>query len=186
DDSNLEFDDVQPPFPYGSGLTPIPGLGLDGLPAAFVLSSGNYQLGSVNLSGGKTMVVTGTNTTLYVNGNFSTSGGGGLIIAPGASLKLYIAGSANFTGNGIVNGSGLSKSLSIYGLKTSTSFSYSGTSAFIGTVNAPNAAISFSGGAGAFGGFIGKTVNVNGGAHVAYDEALRTLGDFVLESWNEI
>ena len=186
DDANLEFDDVQPPFPYGSGLTPVSGIGLDGLPATFVLDSENYQLGSVNLSGGKTMVVTGTNTTLYVNGNFSTSGGGGVIIAPGASLKLYIAGSASFTGNGIVNGSGQARNLSIYGLKTSTSFSYSGTSEFIGTVNAPNAALSFSGSAGAFGGFIGKTANITGGAHIAYDEDLRNVGDFIMESWNEI
>src|SRR5438093_4771985 len=104
--------------------------------------------------------------TLYVNGNLSTSGGGGIIIAPGASLKLYIAGSASFTGNGIVNGTGRARNLSIYGLKTSTSFSYSGTSKFIGTVNAPNAALAFSGGAEAFGGFSGKTVNLSGGSHV--------------------
>jgi hypothetical protein len=184
DDANLQFDDVEPPFLYGAGLTPVAGT-VDDVPYTWVLPSGNYQLGSVNLSGGKTLYVTG-DATLYVNGNFSTSGGGGVIIAPGASLKLYIAGSANFTGNGIVNGSGRSRNLSIYGLKTSTSFSYSGTSAFIGTVNAPNAALSFSGSAGAFGGFIGKTANVSGGGHIAYDEDLRNVGDFILESWNEI
>jgi hypothetical protein len=139
----------------------------------------------VNLSGGKTMYVTG-DATLYVNGNFSTSGGGGVIIARGASLKLYIAGSASFTGNGIVNKSGRARNLSIYGLKTSTSFSYSGTSEFIGMVNAPNAALSFSGGAVAIGGFIGQSATISGGAHIVYDEDLRNLGDFIMESWNEI
>ena len=184
-DSNLQFEDVDPPFLYGSGSTPVAGIGLNGLPVAFVLSSGNYQLGSVNLSGGKTMFVSG-DASLYINGNFSSSGNGGIVIAPGASLKLYIAGSASFTGNGIVNGSGQARYLSIYGLKTSTSFSYSGTTGFIGTVNAPNAALAFSGGAVASGAFIGNTVNVNGGAHIAYDEDLRNVGDYIMESWNEI
>src|SRR5207247_1178042 len=184
--ANLQFDDVEPPFVYGSGSTPVSGLGLDGVTLyTWVLGSGNYQLGSVTISGGRAMLVTG-DATLYVNGNLSASGGGGIIIAPGASLKLYVAGSASFTGNGIINGSGRARNLSIYGLKTSTSFSYSGTSAFIGTVDAPNAALAFSGGAVAIGGFIGKTANVSGGSHVAYDEDLRNLGDFIMESWNEI
>ncbi len=187
-DANLQFDDVAPPFLYGSGSTPIAGLGLiDGLLATntWLLDSGNYQLGSVNISGGRTMLVTG-NATLYVNGDFSTSGSGGLYIAPGASLKLYIAGTGSFSGNGIVNNAGVARNLSIYGLNSSRSISYSGTSQFIGTVYAPHADFKFSGTSGAFGAFTGETINVSGGAHVAYDEDLRNTGDFVMESWNEI
>jgi len=188
DDANLQFDDVQPPFLYGSGLTPVAGLGLvNGLLATntWLLGSGNYQLGSVNISGGRTMLVTG-DATLYVNGNFSTSGSGGVYIAPGASLKLYIAGTGSFSGNGIVNLGGLAKNLSIYGLNTSRSSTYSGISAFIGTVYAPHADFKFSGSAGAFGTFTGETINVSGGAHIAYDEDLSDLGDYVIKSWNEI
>jgi len=181
-DANMQFDDVAPPFPYGTGLTPMPGLGLDGLPVAFVLGSGNYQLGSVNLSS-KTMFVSG-NATLYVNGNFSTSGNGGVIIAPGATLKLYIAGTASISGNGIVNKSGRARNLSIYGLNTSTAFAYTGTSQFIGKVYAPYAAVKFSGGAEAIGAFTGASVTFSGGAHVAYDEDLK--GDYLMDSWNEI
>ena len=187
-DSNLQFDDVAPPFLYGSGSTPIAGTGLLGgllTPPTWLLGSGNYQLGSVTISGGRTMFVTG-NATLYVDGNFSTSGSGGLYIAPGASLKLYIAGTGSFSGNGIVNNAGVARSLSIYGLNSCGSIAYSGTSEFIGTVYAPHADFKFSGSSGAFGAFTGETINVSGGAHVAYDEDLRNTGDFVMESWNEI
>jgi hypothetical protein len=187
-DANLEFDDVQAPFTYGSGLTPVTGTALLGgllNTYTWLLDSGNYQLGSVSISGGRTMLVTG-NATLYVNGNFSTSGNGGLVIAPGASLKLYIAGTGSFSGNGIVNNAGLARSLSIYGLNSCRSIAYSGISEFIGTVYAPHADFRFSGASGAFGAFTGETINVSGGAHVAYDEDLRNTGDFVMESWNEI
>src|SRR6266496_3063250 len=44
-DANLQFDDVTEPFLYGSGFTPVPGLGLDGLLYTWVLGSGNYQMG---------------------------------------------------------------------------------------------------------------------------------------------
>jgi hypothetical protein len=187
-DANLQFDDVNAPFLYGSGMTPVSGVGLiNGILTtnAWLLDSGNYQLGSVTISGGRTMLVTG-DATLYVNGNFSASGSGGIYIAPGASLKLYIAGTGSFSGNGIVNQGGFAKSLSIYGLNTCGSISYSGDSAFIGTVYAPHADFKFSGGAGAFGSFTGETINVSGGAHIAYDEDLKDQGDYVMNSWNEI
>jgi hypothetical protein len=181
-DSNLQFDDVEPPFLYGTGSTPVPNLLSTN---TWILGSGNYQMGTVTINGGRTMLVTG-NATLYVNGNFSASGSGRLYIAPGASLKLYIAGTTSFSGNGIVNDTGRSRNLSIYGLNSSRSISYSGTSAFIGTVYAPHADFSFSGSAGAFGAFTGKTINVSGAVIVSYDEDLKNMGDYIMESWNEI
>ncbi len=170
DDANFQFNDVAEPFLYGSGLTPASGT-VDGVSYTWVLPSGNYQMGSVSISGGRTMLVTG-DVTLYVNGNLSTSGAGAIIIVPGASLKLYVAGSANFTGNGIVNQSGLARNLSIYGLNTCPSIAYSGTSALIGTVNAPEAALKFSGISSAFGAFTANSITISGGSMVHYDEAL--------------
>jgi hypothetical protein len=187
-DANLQFDDVTEPFLYGSGMTPVAGTGLiNGLLTTntWVLDSGNYQLGTVNITGGRTMLVTG-DATLYVNGNFSTSGTGVVYIAPGASLKLYIAGSGSFSGTGIVNQTGFAKNLSVYGLNSCSSFAYSGTSAFVGTVYAPHADFKLSGGASAFGAFTGQDVIISGGAHVGYDEALRSMADYFIASWNEI
>ena len=143
-------------------------------------------MGSVTISGGRVLYVLG-NATLCVNGNFGTSGTGYVYIAPGASLKLYIAGAASFSGNGIVNEAGRARYLSVYGLNTSSSFAYSGSSSFIGTVYAPHASLKFTGGAEAIGSFTGKDVSFSGGGHVAYDEDLKNVkGDYVMDSWNEI
>src|SRR3954462_11638836 len=54
---------------------------------AYALGTGNYQMSSLNMSGG-TMIVTG-DAVLYVTGDVSMTGLAQLIIAPGASLKLY-------------------------------------------------------------------------------------------------
>src|SRR5881397_1482564 len=123
-------------------------------------------MASVTISGGRTMLVTG-DATLYVTGNFNTSSSGYVYLAPGASLKLYISGTGSVSGTGIINGSGFAKNFSVFGLPTCAAFSYSGGSAFIGTVYAPSADFRFSGTAGAFGSFTANTVTVSGGAHIA-------------------
>jgi hypothetical protein len=184
-DANVQFNDVVPPFDWGSGLSPVAGTGGDGTNYDWVVGPGNNQLGSVNISVGKSMFVTG-DATLYVNGNFNTSSTGYVYLAPGASLKLYISGTASVSGTGIINGSGFAKNFSVLGLPSCTAFSYSGNSAFIGTVYAPSADFRFSGTAGAFGSFTANTVTVSGGAHIAYDKGLNAGGRYVANSWNEI
>ena len=184
-DANVQFNDVAAPFSWGSGLTPVAGPGGDGTNYDWVVGPGNNQLASVNISFGKRMVVTG-DATLYVDGNFNTSSSGYVYVAPGASLKLYISGTGAISGTGVINGSGYAKNFSVFGLPTCTAFSYSGSSAFIGTVYAPSADFSFSGSAGAFGSFTANTIKVSGGAHIAYDKGLNAGGRYVANSWNEI
>jgi len=184
-DANVQFNDVAEPFSWGSGLNPVAGPGGDGTNYNWVVNPGNNQLSSVSVTSGKKMIVTG-DATLYVNGNFNTSGTGYVYVAPGASLKLYITGTGSVSGTGIINGSGYAKNFSVFGLPTCTAFSYSGSSAFIGTVYAPSADFSFSGSAGAFGSFTANTLKISGGAHVAYDKSLNAKGRYVANSWNEI
>jgi hypothetical protein len=160
---------------------------VNGTNYTYVLNGGvNYYFNSVNIGGGKSMVVNG-NAVLYVSGNFTTSGSGFVYIAPGASLKLYIGGTGTVSGTGIVNGNQTAASCSIYGLNTCGTIIYSGSSTFYGTVNAPHAAFTFSGSAGACGSFVANTVTVSGGAAVHYDESLAGSGrGYVVQSWNEI
>jgi hypothetical protein len=138
------------------------------------------------------IVKKGGDAILYVDGNFITSGStasgnpGYVYLEPEASLKLYITGNGAISGTGVINGSGYAKNFSAYGLPTCTNFTYSGSSAFIGTVYAPSANLSFSGSAGAFGSFTANTVNISGGAHIAYDKGLNAQGRYVANSWNEI
>src|SRR5207244_9977712 len=106
-DANIQFNDVVAPFSWGSGLNPVAGPGGDGTNYDWVVGPGNNQLGSVNISVGKKMIVTG-DATLYVSGSFNTSGStasgnpGYVYIAPGASLKLYIGGTGSISGAGVI------------------------------------------------------------------------------------
>jgi hypothetical protein len=170
--AEVEFYDVVAPFTSGY-VTPKAGT-VNGANYTYVVGAGNNQLGSINIGGGKSMIVTG-DATLYINGNFTTSGSGYVYIAPGASLKLYMAGKGTVSGTGVINGTERADKLSIYGLNTCTTFYYSGGSQFIGTVYAPYAAFTFSGSAGACGAFAASTITISGGAAVHCDERLNTI-----------
>jgi hypothetical protein len=131
------------------------------------------------------MLVTG-NSSLYIGGDFSISGT--LYIAPGATLNIYMAGrNTTMTGGGIVNGSGTAASLSYYGMTNNTSIKYSGGADFMGTINAPEADVTISGGANVFGAAIVNTfTSRSAGAGFHYDESLATPGLLKLASYREL
>ena len=191
-DANLQFDDIAAPFVWGSGSTPVAGT-VAGTNYTYVINgaaNNKWNLGSVNISGGKSLVVTGGDTSLYINGNFTTSGSGFVYIAPGASLKLYVSGTFTVSGTGVMNGTGYAGNNAVYGLGTTKeNWAYSGSSAFIGTVNSPYDQFTFSGAAGAFGSFSANNVIISGGAALHYDEHLGgTASDpeYIVFAWNEI
>jgi len=186
DDANVQFNDEQVPFTSGYST---PGSGYYGpTNATYLLGSGNYKIsGSPNISGGKSMIVTG-DAVLHVEGDFIASGSGYVYIAPGASLSLYVNGKFSISGTGVMNGTDLASKFNVHGLNSCTTVNYSGGTAFIGTVNAPYAAFTFSGSAGAYGSFSANTISVNGGASIHYDEDLtpgKATG-YVVASWNEL
>jgi len=190
-DANVQFDDVVVPFSFGSGSTPIMGT-VAGTNYTYVVNgavNSRWNIDNVNLSSGKSLIITGGDVTLYCNGNFTTSSSGYVYVAPGASLKLYVGGSLIVSGTGINNGAGNASKLSVYGLSTSAqTWAYSGSSAFIGMVYAPYANFSFSGTAGAMGSFSANTVNISGGASLHYDEHLGggSSSEYVAVAWNEM
>jgi len=190
-DANVQFDDVTAPFVWGSNPTPSAGT-VSGTNYNWVVNGAvntQWNLGSINVGGGKSMIITGGDVTLYVNGDFTTSGSGFVYVAPGASLKLYTTGTFTVSGTGVMNGTGLASKLNIYGLGTATSnWTYSGSSAFIGTVYSPYDNFTFSGSAGAMGSFSSNSVTISGGAAVHFDESLSggTDPQYIASSWNEI
>lgn len=191
DDMNVSFPDVAAPFAIG--LPPAPG-NVSGTNYNFVLSNGNFQMSSFSMSGGANnrMLVTG-NARLYVTGNVSLSGSSSIVIAPGASLKLYVAGaSTSLGGNGVVNGSASATNFSYFGLPSNKTVSFSGNAAFTGTIYAPSAALSLGGGGNNSYDFVGSTVSnsvqMNGHFKFHYDEMLGRQNNgaaFYIASWNE-
>jgi hypothetical protein len=185
-DAHVDFPAVQAPSTSGF-FTPSLGL-LNGITYTYLLTSGKYYTSSkMQLNSGEIMTVSG-DVTLYVDNDFSVAGQAYINILPGASLKLYVSKSLSIGGGGIVNGSQDASKLSIYGLNNSIqTWSYTGNSAFIGTMYAPNANLTFAGTSGASGAFTANNITVSGSAGVHYDENL--VGGrkgYVVASWNEL
>ncbi|MEW6304585.1 MAG: hypothetical protein AB1705_14005 [Verrucomicrobiota bacterium] len=190
DDMNVSFADVAPPF-NGGAFAPAPGT-VNGTNYTYVLDSEKHQLSKLDLSGSQKVIVKG-NVTLYVTGDISVSGQAFIYIAPGASLKLYVGGaSTSLSGQGVANADGNASNFSYWGLPENKNVTLSGDAAFTGTIYAPNAVLTLSGGGTDIVDFSGAAIvgeaKVSGHYHFHYDENLGRLGSggFVVTGWNEI
>jgi hypothetical protein len=192
DDMNVVFPDVKAPF-VGGGFSLSSG-SVGGTSYDYVVGNGNYQVsGDLSMNSHETMYITGSNTVIYVNGSLSLGGQASIILAPGASAKIYVGGaSTSISGNGVAN-PGSALNFMLYGLPSNTSINLSGNAAFTGTIYAPNADLALSGGGTSNYDFVGasitRTATLNGHFSFHYDEALSKYGPsrgFVITSWNEL
>ncbi|HYE30717.1 MAG TPA: hypothetical protein VEH27_04770 [Methylomirabilota bacterium] len=194
DDMNVQFPDVRAPWTGGAFSVNGTGATVAGISYDFILGTGNYEAnGTMNLNN-KKMLITG-NAVLYVKGDFSVSGNnGGIYIAPGAKLAMYVNGSStSIAGNGVVNATGNALNFQYYGLPSNTSLSMGGNATFIGSIYAPQAAMVMNGGGSTVTDFVGASitgsVKMNGHYNFHYDEGLGKWGpwrSFVVTQWNEI
>lgn len=196
DDMNVQFPDVKHPY-NGTGIIPLsviqltPAWTISGESYNYVLVSGNYSMGALTLNN-KKMIVTG-NSTLLVTGDISVTGNGGITIATGASLNLYMAGgSADFSGNGVINKTGRAGSFSYWGMNSNTEVKMNGNAEFTGTIYAPHADFTMGGSGHSLYDFVGasvsKTVTMNGRYQFHYDESLGKFGPkrgYTIVTWNE-
>jgi hypothetical protein len=202
DDMNVYFPNVDAPGPYSSS----PGIPLSWFPGSVVidgtLTSFNYAVPPANytLTGGldlnnKSMVITGPTIIYIKSGDLKTSGSnGGITIAPGGNLQLYMGGEKTvISGNGILNKSGNALNFAYWGLPSNKEVTLQGNGEFIGTIYAPQAALTFGGGGSSGEDFIGAAVgaSVKMGGHYKfhYDENLGKFGyvrGYTVVSWNEV
>jgi hypothetical protein len=187
-DANLQFNDVTAPSTAGwfTSFMMIGTTNIAGMPG----STTRYVVPTISSSGSTKPLLIYGDVTIYCtqtgNNVVNVSGSGFIKLMPGARLTLYSAGNISISGSGIVNGDTFPCNCSIYGLPTCGTITYSGSSAFQGTVYSPSADFTFSGGAGAFGSFTAKTILISGSGGVHYDEALGRSTDYVIASWNEL
>jgi len=183
DDMNVSYPDNTAPSGYSSWLPAAPGL-YKGALYAYALGSAGYKFGG-NFSLKGDMIVTG-DASLYIGGDFTVSGS--ITIAPGATLKIYVAGgTTTISGGGIVNSTGTAASLSYYGLPGNTTIGYSGGSDFIGTINAPEADFKLTGGSSVVGAVIlNSYTSKSSKAAFHYDEALAGVGPLKLVAYKEL
>jgi hypothetical protein len=191
-DVNVEIPDALKPV---TTLWPsLPGAGdYNGTNYTYYFYNGNYQTSSsFNMSGQDSMVVKGA-VSLYLAAGLSLSGQSFIYIAPYSSLTLYVSGSASIAGQGVVNGSLNAANFTYIGLPDNTSISYSGNSDFVGTIYAPGADFSMTGGGSVAANFVGaavaKSANINGHYSYHYDEAAARSdvgAAYLVSSWKEI
>lgn len=133
-------------------------------------------MANCTIGGGRSMVISG-DATLFVIGDFVVSGSGFAYLAPGASLTLYVGGTkATISGGGVANGPGLAANFSIFCMPTVTNVAYSWSAQFIGTIYAPQAALTMAGSAAGIGAIAAKSVSLAAGMSFHYDERLRSIG----------
>lgn len=151
-----------------SGGTSIGAITLSGH-GSKTLTTGNYRVSSITLTGGSTLTLNGS-ITLHIDGNLSLSGGSSIIIASGAVTIYQNGQKLDISGGTVVNISKTPANLTIYGTAGLQAMNLSGGSDLHALVYAPTAAIKIYGGQNTFGSVIGNTVDISGGSSVHYDE----------------
>ena len=157
-----------------------------------ILDSGDYRLDSISLTGDEQMLVLG-NARLWVDSSIAMRGSSQITIANTGTLQVWVGGTVDIGGNGVVNSTSDATHLALYGLPTCTSISLGGNAAWTGTIYAPQADFK-SGGGGTdnydvVGAVIVNTVFMNGRFQFHYDENLGRngpSGSFVISSWVEL
>jgi hypothetical protein len=189
DDFNMAVPPVSLPSPWNPQTTPLLNQIINTVTYNMVLSAGDWQLGNTSITAGKGIYIQGP-ARLYVNGNLKitgNSGGPAITLAPGATLEMYIGGSMDLKGDGVINPGGVPANCKIYGLPTCTEMDYAGTAQVYCQMYAPNADINITGDFDFSGSVVGNRVSFSGNAAIHYDEALG--GDrpeYNIASWEEL
>ena len=188
---NVYIPDAKLPDDFKSPQSPILAFGgtiVLGVTYLYVLGDGDWWVDSINMSSSSKILVNGK-ARLYVKNGINMTGQSQIVLATDATLELYVGGNCSIGGGGVMNTPGYAKNFSLIGLPSCTSISYNGNAQFIGTIYAPQAAVSLGGTSDAIGAFVANSMQLNGSIGIHYDEALRgnpKEGRFLVASWQEI
>jgi len=151
--------------------------------------SANYDpITSALTAGSGDSVILGSGTYYFSSVVFNS--GGNLVLAPGADATIYVTGDWDTSGGSIINPNAIPASLHVY--STGTDFNFSGGSQLCAAIFAPNADMVVTGGSHFFGSVIANSFVNGGGTTLHFDEALLRLGNdlllvgYELEQWKEL
>lgn len=190
-DFNADFPDVRPQS-ESSDRPPQPG-SIGSTNYTYLLAGFNYQTNSLY---GSLFVTNDVEAVLYVTQDVNLST---LVVAPGASLKLYVGGGNTTFGQVIVSGS--ATNFQYFGLSGNTNITVIGHDRLTGTIYAPNAR--FRGGERSpgdsfidfdfCGAMVVDSIDMRSDLRLHFDESLKaatTAGGlvrgFVITSWQEL
>ena len=184
-DSSISISNVDPPSLGGAFSLP-PGGTVNGTNYVRIFTGGTYLIGAIQFSAPGLVTAP---TTIYCSGAFKISGSGFIRIAPGASLKVYVAaGEISVSGGGVVNDTLVAANCSFFGMPTCDKVTVSGSGAYIGSITAPSASATLSGSAGYFGSLTTSNATLSGGAAFHYDTCLggNAKQPYSPNSWTEL
>jgi hypothetical protein len=163
----------------------------NGTSTDFTVSGGN----TFNIVNGNPTPPGGTQppayVTVWVTGKFVESGGSVVTQASNVNVTWIVDSDISISGGSYSNQSGYAANTSFIGVGTSNTFTDSGNSNFIGTVNAPGYSATVSGGGYYGGSLIANKLTISGGSSFHFDEALNTnsassaVGNYAFASWFE-
>jgi hypothetical protein len=144
---------------------------------SYLLDSSTYlKNDKLSLRSSDCIIVQGSNC-VYLAAGFSMTANTFIYLTPGSSLTIFSGGPVDMAGQGVMNGTGYATNLTLIGTPSCTSISYSGGSHFIGTIYAPDAEFSMTGGGSStynlIGSVVAGSVKINGNYQVHYDESLK-------------
>ncbi len=182
-----DFDVDVPDATLPTGLAGAPTVPGGTINNNMTIAGGDWQASSISLAANRTLTITGT-VRLYVTGNTSITGNGRISISPGARLEVYCGGSISLAGNGVVNNN-RAEDNQWHGLSTCASASIAGNGSFVGTLYAPNAALSVGGNGEVQGAVVANSITFSGNANLHYDESLQNVTGstgYTVVSWQEL
>lgn len=197
----VDLPDVQPPFTAANSFPPPSDSQTKLYTSITFGASGNFYVnGSYNTKDKMPIIVTATNVALYVTGNITVPS---LLIAPGASFKLYV-GTTNTsssstttlgdTSSTSINGSGQPGQFDYFGLPSNTTIDMkNGLTTMNGFIYAPEASLTQNGNMSIYGSLIAKSYDSNGGGR-PNNFTLRDVSDsgqppvlyYTVQSWREL
>ena len=186
-DLNLYVPDIVVPDDFGPVFAPS-GRTVGGIYYKYVFDDGYYRMSTFNLGSHEKALVLGA-ASLHVQGQLTVGSSAYIEIESAGDLTVYVGGSVDIKGQGVVNKRGYAANFSLNGLSTCTSIDYGGSSSFIGTVYAPQALVKMGGGTDAVGAVVADRFDFNGGFKFHYDECLQgraETGRFLVDSWMEL
>jgi hypothetical protein len=200
-DFTSSLPDVNLPGSSGTAIAAITG-GVTSFTA-----NATYTTPSINLGGGGDRIEVGptpaANVSLIVTGNVDMSGPSKIIIHPGSSLTMYVAGDFRMVGNsGIQNGTttapnnpdcftllGTRTEMQIAGGAMMQDWTLKGTSSLSAVIYGPNANVAVGGTGDTFGSVVGNRVDMVGSGNFHQDESLAAnlkTGLWALLKWREL
>lgn len=189
-DFNAEFPLVPMPLDGVPLLTVGPTLGTPGLPT-------KWRTSSLHLSGNQTLTILGDVTLILTAGTgdeaLKLAGNAAVVVEEGSTFTVYVEGNVSIAGKGgLINRNANPGSAQIWGTSHSPAgqtIDVAGNGSLVGVIYAPKADVTLNGNGDVMGSIVAENITVSGNAAFHYDEALAERDGnepFRIAKWREL